>query len=407
LAPTSPFLLALLILGAVGSIGYAIFRLRQWWTRIAAAALGVVLAMTSGVAIVNDFYGYYQTWSALGVDFLGRTPELGRTAPAHRSAAVVETGGVQQLTLSGTVSQISRVGYVYLPPQYYLPAYRAVRFPVLELLHGTPGTPANWLIQLQVPQLMDKLIAAHEMGPMVLVMPAINPLTNGHWQECTDGPRGLDDTYLSTDVPTIIRARYRVSTDPAEWGLLGYSSGGYCAANLALRHRAKFGAAAVLDGYFRAKDGPAGAALGGKPALEDANSPLTIARSLRPDTAPMPAFWVSVGTGDRTSLAFDKAFVSALERTVKVTSILQPGGRHDFYTFAHELPPALIWSWPQLAAPGLQRAFPLTASPPMINLAPVQEPRTRVAAKCPTASSHPKAAKRATTPPARLTTACS
>jgi poly(3-hydroxybutyrate) depolymerase len=58
-------------------------------------------------------------------------------------------------------------------------------------------------------------------------------------------PEGLDDTYLSTDVPTIIRARYRVSTDPAEWGLLGYSSGGYCAANLGLRHRARFGAAAI------------------------------------------------------------------------------------------------------------------------------------------------------------------
>ena len=406
MAPTSPFLLALLILGAAGSIGYAIFRLRQWWTRVAAAALGVVLAMTSGVVIVNDFYGYYQTWSALGVDFLGRTPELGRTAPAHHSATVVQSGGVVQLTLSGTVSHISRVGYVYLPPQYYLPAYRTDRFPVVELLHGTPGIPANWLVQLRVPQLMDKLIAAHEIGPMVLVMPAINPV-KGRRQECTDGPQGLDDTYLSTDVPAIIRARYRVSTDPAEWGLLGYSSGGYCAANLALRHRASFGAAAILDGYFRAKDGPAGTALGGNPALEDANSPLTIARSLPADTAPMPAFWLSVGTASRANLAFDKAFVSALERTVRVTSILQPGGRHDFYTFAHEIPPSLIWSWPQLAPPALQRAFPLTASPPVINLAPIQEPRTPVATKCPTASSHPKTTKRATTPPARLTTACS
>ena len=86
---------------------------------------------------------------------------------------------------------------------------------------------------------------------------------------------------------TIIRTRYRVSDDPAEWGLLGLFVWGYCAANLALRHRARFGAAAIMDGYFRAKDGPAGAALGGKPALEDANSPLTIARSLRPGTAPI------------------------------------------------------------------------------------------------------------------------
>jgi hypothetical protein len=149
LAPTSPFLLALLIVGATGSIGYAIFRLRRWWTRVAAAALGVVLAMTSGVAMVNDFYGYYQTWSALGADFLGVTPELGRTEPAHHSAAVVQTGRLQHLTLSGRVSHISRAGYVYLPPQYYLPAYRTVRFPVLELLHGTPGTPTNWLVQLR------------------------------------------------------------------------------------------------------------------------------------------------------------------------------------------------------------------------------------------------------------------
>ena len=97
----NPFLLALLIIGAVGFIGFAIFRLRRWWTRVASAALGVVLAMTSGVAIVNDFYGYYQTWSALGVDFLGKAPEQGRMAPAHHSAAtVVPPGGVQYLTLS-------------------------------------------------------------------------------------------------------------------------------------------------------------------------------------------------------------------------------------------------------------------------------------------------------------------
>ena len=43
----------------------------------------------------------------------------------------------------------------------------------------------------------------------------------------------------------------------------------------------------------------------------------------------------------------------------------------------------------------------------LVAIAPIQEPRTPVAAKCPTASSHPKTTKRATTPPARLTTACS
>src|SRR4029077_2678385 len=106
------------------------------------------------------------------------------------AAAVEKPGGGQKLPFWGPKSHISRVGYVYLPPQYFLPAYRTVRFPVLELLHGTPGSPTNWLVLLRVPQLMDRLVAARETGPMVLVMPAINPLTNNHWQECTNGPRG-------------------------------------------------------------------------------------------------------------------------------------------------------------------------------------------------------------------------
>jgi S-formylglutathione hydrolase FrmB len=236
-------------------------------------------------------------------------------------------------------------------------------------------------------------------------MPTINP-SGDHWQECTDGPRGLDDTYLATDVSAVIRAHYRVSTDPAAWGLLGFSSGGYCAANLALRHRAAFGAAAVLDGYFRAQDGPAGTALGGNPALEAANSPLTIARSLRLGSAPMPAFWVSVGSGDRRDLVFEKAFVSALERVVRVTSVVEPGGHHDFYTFAHELPAALTWSWPQLAAPALQREFPLTASPPPVFLPPIQLPRAPATTGCSTASAHPDTTAPAAARPPRSAKAC-
>ena len=33
----------------------------------------------------------------------------------------------------------------------------------------------------------------------------------------------------------------------------GYSSGGYCAADLALRHPGSFGATAVINGYFRGR----------------------------------------------------------------------------------------------------------------------------------------------------------
>ena len=62
-------------------------------------------------------------------------------------------------------------------------------------------------------------------------------------------------------------------------GVAGYSSGGYCAANLALRHRGSFGAAAVINGYFRAADGPPARAEQW-PAAGSANSPLYLAERL-------------------------------------------------------------------------------------------------------------------------------
>ncbi len=72
-----------------------------------------------------------------------------------------------------------------------------------------------------------------------------------------NGPRRSgDDTYLTQDVRADALARYRVSLDPSQWGVAGCSSGGFCAANLALRHPGSFGAAAVIEGYFRAADGP-------------------------------------------------------------------------------------------------------------------------------------------------------
>ncbi len=110
-----------------------------------------------------------------------------------------------------------------------------------------------------------------------------------------NGPGLTDDTYLTQDVRADVLARYRASHDPYEWGVTGYSSGGYCAANLALRHRGTFGAAAVIEGYFRAADGPAAAALNHSGPLETANSPLYLAERLTPGSGPVPAFWVAAG----------------------------------------------------------------------------------------------------------------
>jgi len=156
-----------------------------------------------------------------------------------------------------------------------------------------------------------------------------------------------------------IQARFRVSRVPAEWGIAGYSSGGYCAANLALRHRAAFGAAAIMDGYFRPQDGPAAAALGYQPAAEAANDPIGLAQALPTGAAPLAAFWVAAGTANAADWSGAQAFVRALHGVEQVPLYREPGAGHNFYAWRPALPHALTWLWQRLAPPAMRVAFPV------------------------------------------------
>jgi enterochelin esterase-like enzyme len=355
LGPDSRLLTALLIAVSVALIVAAV-RLRLLPVKILCGALSILVAMTSGIAAVNFYYGYYSTWGQLWADFHGGdVGNLGVVSAATTSAS--GSGVIRWITLPGPASGVSRRGLVYLPPQYYQARYARVRFPVVELFHGTPGSPTALATVLRVQQVAESLLSRHLIGPMVLVMPAING-TGHNYQDCVNGPNVSDDTYLTRDVRTDVLARYRVSADPYEWGLTGYSSGGYCAANLALRHRSSFGAAAVIEGYFRAADGPAGTALNDSPLLEAANSPLYTAERLTPGSGPVPAFWVAAGTHDKSDYKPAAAFTAALDRIEQVPfAKMNAGDTANAWRAA--LPVALTWLWQQLAPPDLRVLFPV------------------------------------------------
>ena len=246
----------------------------------------------------------------------GGTGNLG-VVSAATSATAPGSGRIGWVSLPGKLSGYSRPGLVYLPPQYSEARYAQVRFPVVELFHGSPGSPLAWSTVLQVSQVADSLLARHLIGPMVLVMPAING--PGHdYQDCVNGPTVNDETYLPrTCAPTSL-ARYRVSRDPYEWGAAGYSSGGYCAANLALRHPGSFGAAAVIDGYFRAADGPAGAAPEQQPVPGSRQQPAVPGREAHRGSGPVPAFWVAAGANDKADYQPATVFAAAINRVQQV-----------------------------------------------------------------------------------------
>lgn len=363
------------LLAVSGGLLTVLARTRRWQLRVVTGVLATTVTMVSGFAVVNDYYGYYRTWGTLASDLSGSAPNFGTIATVDRGTVGRLVGGtVRRETFAGSLSHISRSGFVYLPPQYSQPAYAHVRFPVVELLHGSPGEPADWLLTLRVTSIVDTLIARHLMGPVVLVMPAIDE--GFRFEDCVNTPSALDDTYISQEVPADVRRMFRVSTDPAQWALGGYSSGGYCAANLALRHRGSFGAAVVMDGYFRATDGPAGDAIGRvDTAALTANSPLDTAAALPPATSPMPAFWVDAGSGNHFDLAAARAFVARLSRVERATFVVEPGGGHDFYSWSAALPSALAWAWLQIAPPDLRTRFPIVGPPTSVKIAVAERPR--------------------------------
>jgi len=140
LGPDSRLLTVLLIVVSA-SLLVAAARLRLLPAKIACSALSIVVAMTGGVAVVNDYYGYYTTWGAMWADFHGGgTGNLG-VISTTTSTSTLGAGHIGWISLPGKLSGYSRRGLVYLPPQYGQAKYAGIQLPA-RVAHGT-AAPAG------------------------------------------------------------------------------------------------------------------------------------------------------------------------------------------------------------------------------------------------------------------------
>jgi len=160
LGPQSPVLFTALAL---------MFGALMWWMlaagrvafRVLAAGLAFTLATAFGVLAVNRYYGYYETWGAAigdltsqGVGGVNATPQAsgsglpsraqlhvrGSSEIYHRLA--LRQGYALRLAVDGPRSHLTRVVYVYLPPQYFQQAYQGARRAAgLDQRAGRAGDP--------------------------------------------------------------------------------------------------------------------------------------------------------------------------------------------------------------------------------------------------------------------------
>jgi enterochelin esterase-like enzyme len=374
LEPQSTALFVLLVV-VFGALMWRIVVARGVVFRILAACVAFVTAMLFGVLAVNKYYGYYQTWSAMfaditqqGVSAASQVPHINLTSGSKSGSksgtldgnsghltAAQQQGYLLRLVVTGQRSHIARVVYVFLPPQYFQPAYQAYRFPVVELIHGEPGQPQDWITVVGVTDAFNRLLAAKLAQPAVLVMPD----ANGGQQvslQCLNQAGGPQDlTYLAVDLPAQIARTLRVLPPGSGWGLAGYSEGGFCAANMALRYPHRYGFAGVLSGYFTPDDnqlagsGRPVSPFGGNVRLREQNTPLEELQNL-PVAAAIPSFWLGAGAADRQDVVATEVFWQELrQRQDNAPLTLTPGSGHTMNTWRAQIPPMLTWMTQGLA----------------------------------------------------------
>lgn len=336
------------------------------WRTPRAARSALVLLATTGVllaagAVVNRQAGFFPTVQSLvsgqgaavtvGQDGVLAALPISAAAPDLRrvqARRLPGQGAVVRVQLTGSRTGLSRVGAVYLPAAYFDPAQAQVRFPVVEVLSGSPGNPAQTLHLLHLAETLDTSIAEHRAAPMIVVVPD----TNGSAvrdRECVDAAGGTpDETYLTADVQTFVGQRFRVQAPGRGWALLGSSTGGYCAVNLALRHPEAYAAAASLSGYFHALTDVTTGDLFHGAALRQANDP-----SWRVQHLPLPpvALWLSAGTGEVRELTELRSFAGLLPAAADLTTVVVPRAGHAFPAWSAVLPQALGWASSRLPSP--------------------------------------------------------
>ncbi|WP_411146025.1 alpha/beta hydrolase [Streptomyces sp. x-80] len=384
---TSRTLLYTMVVVAVVCVGLTVWQ----WPRFAgrgpravcgrlgtlvATQLAIVAAL--GLA-VNSNFQFYASWRELlglyddAPAAVGKWGDAGLAGPAgDPSKGLVQASGpdgldkvhglptgppqtagkVETVRIVGKRTRVVNPAYVYLPPQYFQPQYARQRFPVVVALSGYPGGTFLLGQHLRLPQTAAGLIRDGKMQPTVIVMlrPTIAPPRD---TQCVDVPGGPQaETFFAHDVPDALKSHYRVGRDPGGWGVLGYSSGGSCALQLAMRHPRTYPSAVALSPDYKvANDATTGNLFGdGKDRIRRRQEHDLMWRLKE---LPAPRVNVLVGTsrsGEKNYPAA-QAFLGAVKAPMRADSIVLDHGSHNFATWRRELPAALQWMSKSLTFP--------------------------------------------------------
>ncbi|MCW2914659.1 MAG: putative esterase [Actinomycetia bacterium] len=371
---TSSGLIGLLFLAAVGVTGATVWL----WPRFAARGIRPVLSrlgllVTSQlvltvamVAAINSYFLFYGSWGELlgtqqetaQVKHNDRANGVSAANPLGRSISGLvdkqhskdpaKYGQLENINIPGVRTGFSQHAYVLLPPEYFQPKFQMRKFPVALMLTGYPGSAKSLITRLKLPDFVHKGVAAGKLAPTIYVMitPTVAPPRD---TECTDVPAGPKAaTYFGQDLPEALAGSYRVASSRAGWGIMGDSTGGYCAAKIAMMFSDRYSAAVNMSGHFHAiKDLTTGDLWGGSPTVRNEND--LIWRIQHMPAPPISLLITSAEKGER-SYPQAKQFIQTVRPPLQLDTIILKSGGHNYQTYGEVFPSVLEWMSQHLRA---------------------------------------------------------
>lgn len=206
---------------------------------------------------------------------------------------------------------------VVVPPGY--DDDDVVRYPAIELLHGSPSRPDDILTALDLLSVMER------SRPFIAVIPDGNGpvVRNGDW---ADTSRQRLGAAASDDLRQWVDHTYRTT---GYWGITGLSAGGFGAAYLASRTPGAYQRACPISGYFVAENP---AFNGETKAVRDAASPILHVSRAGPPTL------VAVGASDASGVTAADAYIAAMKRVGQAHDLVVLPGPHDATVWSAALP---------------------------------------------------------------------
>jgi len=233
------------------------------FARVFVLILIQALALSAVGITINRTGDFYESWN----DFFGTKKNLASIALSPENISAITARDVSMATrtrggslifkrvITGANSRVSDYVYVVTPPGMSKKLLNERKptigsdYQIVELFTGYPGSPRNWFDALQGIATLEQMENSGEVAQTISIIPAINVIP-GIDTECLNVPGIAEvETWLTTDMKTF--AQKFLGIDNRRWTTFGYSTGGWCSAEVSIRHQEQYDLSISLAGYFK------------------------------------------------------------------------------------------------------------------------------------------------------------